>query len=52
VRELYPRLGFTQIGHNAASVLYELPLDDVPTGSGPEFIQLWERNSAVAAAAG
>jgi FkbH-like protein len=50
VRELYPRLGFNEIGRNARSVLYALPLDDAGVGAAVEFIELRERGGPVAAA--
>ena len=52
VRELYPRLGFQEIGRNGASVLYALPLDDAHGGESVEFIEWSERRSPVAAAVG
>jgi predicted enzyme involved in methoxymalonyl-ACP biosynthesis len=51
VRDLYPRLGFKEIGHNGANVLYALPLEDAHAGQAVEFIELSERSSPVAAAA-
>jgi len=50
VRELYPRLGFKEIGRNGASVLYALRLEDTGVGEAVEFIELSERSSPVAAA--
>jgi FkbH-like protein len=50
VRDLYPRLGFAEIGRSGASVLYALSLDDARIGAGVEFIALAERASPVAAA--
>jgi FkbH-like protein len=52
VRELYPRLGFQEIGRNGASVLYALPIDDAHSGECVEFIEWSERRSPVAAAVG
>ncbi|MGH6725679.1 MAG: HAD-IIIC family phosphatase [Pseudolabrys sp.] len=51
VRELYPRLGFRQIGNNGPSVIYELPIDDVPYVAAPDFIKQSEPSSTVATAA-
>jgi FkbH-like protein len=52
VRELYPRLGFNEVGRSGASVRYALPLDDARVGGGVEFIALSERASSAAAIAG
>lgn len=52
VRELYPRLGFNEVGRSGASVLYALPLNDARVGGGVEFIALSERASPAAAIAG
>jgi FkbH-like protein len=52
VRELYPRLGFQEIGRSGASVLYALPVDDAHRGESVEFIEWSERRSPVAAAVG
>jgi FkbH-like protein len=52
VRELYPRLGFQEIGRNGASVLYALPVDDAHSGESVEFIEWSDRRSPVAAAVG
>ena len=51
VRDLYPRLGFKEIGRNGPNVLYALPLEDAHAGEAVEFIELSERSSPVAAAA-
>jgi predicted enzyme involved in methoxymalonyl-ACP biosynthesis len=42
VRELYPRLGFTEIGRKGESLLYALPLDDAGVAAGADagFIEL------------
>ena len=52
VRELYPRLGFNEVGRSGASVRYALPLDEARVGGGVEFIALSERASSAAAIAG
>ena len=49
VRELYPRLGFTELSRSDASVLYALPLDDARAAEGVDFIALTECNSPAAA---
>ena len=49
VRDLYPRLGFTEIGRDGASVFYELPLDDARAGADVEFIELLQSPAPVAA---
>jgi FkbH-like protein len=51
VSELYPRLGFDEIGRNGTSVFYALALDDIRAGAGVEFIELSQRSSPVAATA-
>ena len=48
VRELYPRLGFTEIGRKGASVFYALPLDDARRGEGAEFIELLQSHPPIA----
>ena len=50
VRELYPRLGFKEVGRNDASVLYTLPLDDADVGADVEFIEWLDRSAPLAAA--
>jgi FkbH-like protein len=40
VRDLYPRLGFTETGRDGASVYYALPLDDARVGADVEFIEV------------
>ena len=50
VRELYPRLGFTEIDRKGASVFYALPLDDERAGA--EFIELPQSHPRLAQAAG
>jgi FkbH-like protein len=54
VRELYPRLGFTEIGRKGASVFYALPLDDARADAGAdrEFIELLQSNAPVVEANG
>ena len=52
VRELYPRLGFKEIGRDAESVLYALPLDAAGVGASVEFIEMRDRSAPVAAAVG
>jgi len=52
VCDLYPRLGFAQIGRNDDSVLYALPLDDVRVGKPVEVIEMRDHSVAVAAAVG
>lgn len=52
VRELYPQLGFTEIGRNGDGVLYALPLDERSAAANVEFIELRDRSAPVAAAAG
>jgi FkbH-like protein len=47
VRELYPRLGFSEIGRDGENVLYALPLDDA--GAGVEFIELRDHGAPVVA---
>jgi FkbH-like protein len=49
VRELYPRLGFTEIGRSGTSVRYALSLDDAPAAAAADYIVLAE-NAAPAAA--
>jgi FkbH-like protein len=51
VRELYPRLGFTEIGREGASVFYALPLDDARGAADAEFIELLQSHPPVAEAA-
>jgi FkbH-like protein len=48
VRELYPRLGFQEIGRNGGSVLYALPVEEA-RGQGVEFIE-WSEKPAAAVA--
>jgi FkbH-like protein len=50
VRELYPRLGFHEIGRSGESMLYALPLEDGRAGEGVEFIKMSERSPAATAA--
>jgi FkbH-like protein len=50
VRELYPRLGFKEVGRNGTSVLFALPLDDAGVGTAVEFIELRDCGAPVAAA--
>ena len=52
VRELYPRLGFQEIGRSGEATLYALPLDGGWAGEGVEFIKMSEGRSPAAAAAG
>jgi FkbH-like protein len=52
VRDLYPRLGFTETGRDGASVFYELPLDDARAGADVAFIELLQSQAPVVAAAG
>ena len=52
VRDLYPRLGFTEIGRDGASVFYELPLNDTRAGADVAFIQLQQSGMQGATAAG
>jgi predicted enzyme involved in methoxymalonyl-ACP biosynthesis len=54
VRELYPRLGFTEIGRKGASVFYALPLDDARADAGAdgEFIELLQSNAQAVEANG
>ncbi len=49
VRELYPRLGFKEIGRSGASVRYALSLEDAPAAAA-DFIVFAE--SAASAASG
>ncbi len=51
VRELYPRLGFAEIGRTDASVRYALSLDDAHAAAGADFITFSDRGAPVAAAA-
>jgi FkbH-like protein len=48
VRELYPRLGFAEIGRSDATVRYALSLDAAP--AGVDFITLTERAATTAVA--
>jgi FkbH-like protein len=50
VRELYPRLGFTEIERKGASVFYALPLDGAHAAD-VGFIELQESNAPVEAGA-
>jgi FkbH-like protein len=50
VRELYPRLGFTEIGRDGSTVRYALPLDEAGAGAAAEFIALVDRDAPVVAA--
>ncbi len=52
VRELYPRLGFQEIGRKGDSALYALPIDDARIGKDVEFIEWSEQRSPAAAAVG
>lgn len=52
VRELYPRLGFKEIGRSGTSVRYALPLDDARETADAEFIVLADRTAPTAAASG
>jgi FkbH-like protein len=49
VRELYPQLGFKEVGHNGPNVLYALPIEDARSGQGVEFIEWSERPAAAVA---
>ena len=52
VADLYPHLGFTEIGRSGASVRYALPLDDARVSEGVDFIALTERGAPAEAEAG
>jgi FkbH-like protein len=52
VGELYPRLGFDEIGRSSGNVLYALPLEGARIGDGVELIELSERGPPVAATVG
>jgi FkbH-like protein len=52
VRDLYPRLGFSEIGRSGAGARYALPLDDTRVGRGVEFIAMSEREAPAGAGAG
>ncbi len=52
VRELYPRLGFQEIGRKGDSALYALPIDDARIGKDVEFIEWSEQRSPAAAVVG
>ena len=52
VRELYPRLGFTEIGRSGASVRYALALADAAAMAGTELIAMGEPRTPMARAAG
>ena len=51
VRELYPRLGFTEIGRKGAGALYALPLDDARGVGDVGFIELLQSHAPAAKAA-
>jgi FkbH-like protein len=46
VRDLYPRLGFTETGRRGESVLYALPLDDPRPSPGVGFIVMTDGDAA------
>jgi len=50
VRDLYPRLGFAEIGRDGENVRYALPLEEPHVGDGAAFIELTERRTPTAAA--
>ncbi len=50
VRELYPRLGFREIGRDGTSVRYALPLDDARAAAGADFIAFSDLAEPVGAA--
>jgi predicted enzyme involved in methoxymalonyl-ACP biosynthesis len=50
VRELYPRLGFTESGRNGDGVLYALPLENFEKRDGAALIELTERRVPTPAA--
>ncbi len=52
VRELYPRLGFTEIGRDGASVRYALPLNEAQAGAGVDFITFADSPKPLATATG
>jgi len=52
VRELYPRLGFSEIGHSGENVRYALALADAGTKEGTELIAMAERRTPIAQVAG
>ena len=43
VRELYPRLGFHEIGRDGANVLYALPIEEARAEQGVDFIEWSEK---------
>jgi FkbH-like protein len=49
VRDLYPRLGFDEVGRNGVNVLYALPLADARPPAGAELIELLEPSPVPAA---
>jgi len=49
VTDLYPRLGFEEIGRRGASVLYALPLDDARAGESMDFIAMKESSASARA---
>jgi FkbH-like protein len=49
VADLYPRLGFEEIGRRGASVLYALPLDDARAGESMDFIAMKESSASARA---
>jgi FkbH-like protein len=51
VRDLYPRLGFTETGRDGASVFYALALEDARVGADVEFIEVLQGGTPVAGAA-
>jgi len=52
VRDLYPRLGFSEIGRSGASVRYALALADAGTIAGTELIAMPEPSTPMARASG
>lgn len=52
VRDLYPRLGFTEVGRSGTSVRYALPLAHAAAMAGMDLIAMAEPHSPMARAAG
>jgi FkbH-like protein len=52
VRDLYPRLGFTEMSRDGASTFYTLPLDDARVGADVEFIEVVQSGAPVVTAGG
>lgn len=52
VRDLYPRLGFTEIGRSGRSVRYALALADAPAMAATQLIAMAERRTPIAQVAG